>query len=99
MSKSHHTKSIGKNYVHKLLCPSSNFGNLSFYIVTETYERQSVLHNRIIILLNWEKERTSIQFHFLKLNSPSKPFLTSPVKMKKTSTHSKKFFLNQKVPT
>ena len=38
---------------------------------------QLVVYN-CIILSNLEKERTSIQFNFLKLNPPSRPILTSP---------------------
>ena len=38
---------------------------------------QSVVYN-CIILSNLEKERTSIQFNFLKLNPSSRPILTSP---------------------
>ena len=65
---------------------------------------QSVLYN-FIIMQNWEKERTSIQLNFLKLN-PSvttcfgkSSHMDSPsLKMKKTLTSLKIFFENQKCP-
>ena len=65
---------------------------------------QSVLYN-FIIMQNWEKERTSIQLNFLKLNPSVKTYfgksshMDSPsLKMKKTLTSLKIFFENQKCP-
>ena len=55
------------------------------------------------ILLNWEKEGTSILFNFSKLNPPpfttyfgKSPYMDSPVKIKKCQPPSKRFFRAKK---
>ena len=85
MPKSHHSQSITKNG-HELFSQSylslSLIGHVHIletqcsYIVTKTSE-STVLYN-YTILLNWENDRTSTQFIFLKLNPPSQSILASP---------------------
>ena len=64
---------------------------------------QSVLH-KYIILMNWEKERTSIQLNFLKLNPPftiyfgKYPHVDSPPLKWKRLPPPQKVFESQKVP-
>ena len=64
---------------------------------------QSILYN-YMILINWEKERASMQFNFLKLNPPSQPILASPPYQllslnEKNSIPPQKIFANLKVAT
>ena len=99
--KSLHTQSRRKTSVHKL-----SFGHVQIlekkfsYIILIT---QSVLSN-YTIWLNWENERTSVQFNILNLNAPppnfgKSPHMTSaPIKMKKNSNPPQKNFRGPKSP-
>ena len=105
-TKSHHTQSVTKNSVHKLL-----FSHVLFletqcsYIIIKTYE-STISVIQLYILLIRDNESISMQFNILKLNpsSPSQsilashPYGLSPFKMTKTPTPLKIIFENQKFP-
>ena len=89
MSKSQHTQSIRKNFVHKSnIWPCSILETKCSYIMLKTYDSTISLYN----LAQLRKKKTSIQLNFLELNPP--PFTTyfgnsthttfTPLEMKKT---------------
>ena len=57
---------------------------------------QSVLR-KYITFLNWEKERTSIQLKFLKLNPLFTTYFGKSPHMENSNLH-KTFFENQNIP-